>query len=171
MISYLIATKQDVKAIAHLHTLNWQQNYRDMLSKNYLDNLVADERLEVWTKRFENISDNPHVIVAKENNRLVGFVCLYKDYDPQYGTLLDNLHVSNTMQGKGIGKQLLLLGKEWTKQQSPQKGMFLWVFESNHAAIKFYERMGGQFIETIPYPLMDGSGLSGRTSRFYWKTA
>jgi len=45
--------EKDISGIANLHALSWQENYNEVLSKNYLEHKVLDERLGVWTKALE----------------------------------------------------------------------------------------------------------------------
>ncbi|MEM6317802.1 MAG: GNAT family N-acetyltransferase [Bacteroidota bacterium] len=168
MISYQSATTNDLTAIAALHAKSWQENYRGILTDTYLDDKVEQERLSIWSKRFQQPSDNQYVLAAKENGKLVGFTCLYGGDCDQYGTLLDNIHVAQSEKGKGIGQQLMTLAGKWAATHYPNQGLYLWVFASNEKAKGFYTKLGGQLVETVPYPLMDGSGQSGLTSRFYW---
>lgn len=169
MISYQTSIAEDLKGIALLHTQSWQYHYRGILSDEYLDFQIGEERMAVWTKRFREPKQNQHIITAKEGTTLCGFSCLFDEQHPQYGTYLDNLHVHVNYQRRGIGKKLIQLSREWCRQQNPRQGMYLWVFAANHDAIRFYESVGGQFIETTSLELMDGSGGYADTTRFYWE--
>ena len=67
----------DHAAIAKLHAENWQQYYRGILSDNYLDNEVDEDRFDTWYKRLESPVQNQQVIVAVINNKIVGFSCVF----------------------------------------------------------------------------------------------
>ena len=168
MLSYQIANPKDTAAIALLHAQSWQQNYKGILSEDYLNNKVKKERLEIWKKRFSNPPDNQHIITAKDGEKLCGFICLYCGDDPIYGTLLDNLHISKYWKRKGIGRNLMKLAVQWINQQSEEEGMYLWFFEENINAAQFYKKMGGKKIEVISYKLMDESGYTNAV-RYYWE--
>ena len=169
MITYQSATKLDYTAIAALHAKSWQQNNRGILDDNFLDNLVKQERLEVWTERFKNLPDNQHIITAKEGNKLLGFTCLYGGKDKKYGTYLDNLHILKEAHGKGIGKALMKLAGQWSAKYYPNEGLHLLVFMANTPAIGFYERIGGKRMEIKAYDLGDGTGRMGDAGLYYWE--
>jgi ribosomal protein S18 acetylase RimI-like enzyme len=170
MLTYHPAQPTDFKAIAKLHANSWQNSYRNILSDDYLDNKVEAERLEVWTKRFKEATDNQHIITAKHNEQLCGFACIYTNDQAEYGSLIDNLHVAKAWQGNGIGKQLMLEAAKWLKQQNLEgKGMYLWVYDSNDAAKQFYERIGGQQIEVILEPYAIGGGERHPIARYFWE--
>jgi len=169
MITYQLAINSDCHHIATLHAKSWQQNNRGILDDNFLDNLVQKERLEVWTERFKNPTDNQHIITAKEGNKLVGFTCLYGGKHAKYGTYLDNLHVLKEAHGKGIGKTLMKLGGQWSTKHYPAQGLYLLVFMGNTPAIGFYERIGGKRMENKSYDLGDGTGREGDVGLYYWE--
>lgn len=144
------ATAQDAVAIAALHTLSWQVAYRGVFSDYYLDQEAAQERLQAWEARFANPPADLWVLLAEEEDTLLGFVCLTPQEEPAHGVMLDNLHVRAGQQGKGIGKKLLRRAHEWVKQQFPGQPMFLYVLQANTPAIAFYEAIGGQLETDVP---------------------
>ena len=166
MYIFSTATLADTSAIAAIHALNWQQNYRGAFSDDYLDHQAERERLEVWTKRLQQPNDHQHIITVKENGKLIGFSCLLGDDDPIYGTLLDNLHVGAGQKGKGIGQQLLKRSLEWSFQHYPQRPMYLWVLTQNVKGIRFYERLGGECKETAIHH--SPTGLEVPVYRYVW---
>ena len=157
MINYRIANKKDVENIARLHTINWQQYYYKALSSNYLNKEAASERLILWKARLENSNPNQHVILAEENNQLIGFACTFLKKDPIYGALLDNLHVYKKHQGKGIGKELMKRSVNWVYGKGPTSKYYLWVLAINKPAYQFYIKLGGEERETVSYKMPDGN--------------
>ena len=99
--------------------------------------------------RLNNPSANQIIFVAELDEEICGFACAFLDYDPLYGTLLDNLHVLGTVKGKGIGKHLMGLVAFEAARNNPNGKMYLWVLENNLSAIGFYERLGGFNVETV----------------------
>ncbi|SFR62708.1 GNAT family N-acetyltransferase [Maribacter stanieri] len=163
------AAEVDVEKIATLHSVSWQQNYRDSFSDHFLDNLAFENRLIEWKKRFEHPSDNQFVFIAEEDGEFLGFMCAYFNHDVQYGTLLDNLHVSLNTQGKGIGTRLIAALAEEIVQRNGENGFYLWVLNTNIAAIKYYEKIGGVAIETV-----ESNDIGDKTFlkiRYYWQNA
>lgn len=168
MLVFRPATEKDIKGIAALHTKSWRQNYRGALSDKFLDHEAQAERLNVWESRLKKSSPNQHVIVAEYVNEIVGFVCLFFNQSKEYGTLLDNLHVSATMQRKGIGYRLMNLAAKEIQHYLSDSNMYLWVLEQNLKAIEFYEALGGEKVETVEE--MDIGDRPVIKSRYYWKS-
>lgn len=143
MLVFRKATISDISAIAELHAISWQQNYRGAFSDTYLDKEALDDRMEVWADRLTNPATNQFVCVAEHDNSIVGFVCAFFNDSDAYGTLLDNLHVSSAMKGKGIGKQLMGVVADKINLGYAEKGMYLWVLAQNLGACDFYKALGG----------------------------
>lgn len=138
------ASKQDIAAIAALHALSWQQNYHEVLSKQYLKDKVLDDRLSIWTARLTEPAEDQYVLVAENEGTLCGFICLYANKHNEYGTLIDNLHVHSDVKGKGIGTLLLNAGMSWAAQRHKEAGMYLEVLAPNVKAIAFYQARGAK---------------------------
>lgn len=168
MLVFRSAAEEDIEGIATLHARSWQQNYRGAMSDDFLDNQAPAERLKVWGSRLKKEAANQLVIVAETNQEIVGFVCVLFDQNKEYGALLDNLHVSSFLQGRGIGRQLMHLAAKEIEQKRPNSDMYLWVLEQNVSAIRFYEGLGGEKVETVEE--MDIGDRPIVKSRYYWKS-
>ena len=167
MIQYRIAKKSDAQSIAALHAESWQKHYRNVLSEKYLSGPILQERLEVWTKRLDHPKEEQYILIAEEDNQLIGFVCLYFKEEDKWGTLLDNLHVTFEKKGQGIGRQLWSKGLQWSFQKDANVPIHLWVFEKNTAAITAYESWKGQRVEKAIHHNPDGT--SAEALRYVWK--
>jgi ribosomal protein S18 acetylase RimI-like enzyme len=154
------ANEADAEAIARLHAASWRTAYRGALSDDYLDGRMETERIKVWQDRFEKPAENQYVAVAESQGRIVGFVCAYGGHDAQWGTFLDNLHVAPELKRQGIGRQLMSTLASWATRAYPGQGVYLWVLQSNAAAHRFYERMGGKDAGSDVWIPPDGSALS-----------
>jgi len=150
------ATAADSSAIAALHVASWQSAYRGLLSDAYLDGPAPAERAALWEQRFREPKPNQHVIVAEADGRLTGFACAFGADDPQWGTLLDNLHVAPDLKGRGLGKALLRAIAEWCAASHPGVPLHLWVLEGNERAIRFYEALGGRRADRTTWTAPDG---------------
>lgn len=155
MITFQIATAADTAVIAGLHTRSWQQHYRGIYSDQYLDEDIAAERLAVWTERMEHPKPNQHVILATDVGQPCGFACTYLDHDPEWGSLLDNLHVAFAWKGHGLGRELMRRSAEWVNGQKPGSCFHLYVLADNTPAMHMYEHVGGKRMKTelhtVPY--------------------
>lgn len=142
------ALPSDVAAVAELHTDSWRNTYRGILSDHFLDHEIFENRLAHWRKRLSDRQPSTQlVLLAEEPGKLIGFTCVFLDADPQWGALLDNLHVRFDAQGHGVGRQLMSHAVAWIFKKRPVSGLYLWLFEGNHQGRAFYERLGGNPVE------------------------
>lgn len=142
------ASPSDAAAVAELHSENWRNTYRGILSNYFLNHEIFENRLAHWRKRLSDRQPGRQlVLLAEEPGQLFGFACVFLDGDPPWGALLDNLHVRVDVQGRGLGRRLLSAAVSWVLQQRPDSGLYLWLFEGNHQARRFYERLGGIPVE------------------------
>jgi GNAT superfamily N-acetyltransferase len=147
-------TPVDTEIVAALHTASWQRAYRGILTDAYLDTDLRGERETVWRSKLHE--DNGLGWLAFMHNEPVGFVFVRANPDPEYGTLVDNLHVLSTHQGGGIGRRLLHTVGEWAQVHHAHAAVHLWVFAANTAARGFYARVGGREVELIDKLASDG---------------
>ena len=168
-MNYRPATYSDHQSIAHLHARSWQENYRGIWSDEYLDHQVSQDRLNVWQNRLQNPPENQHIILAEKDNLLCGFTCVYVNDDPQWGALIDNLHVIASQKGHGIGKQLMKEAAQWIHSQCPDSPFYLWVFEKNYSARKFYDAVGGK--PQAPELHLNSDGSQALVIRYAWENA
>ena len=167
MIIYREATKDDIEKIASLHAKSWQRHYRGVLLDEFLDNHVYNDRLKVWNERLTNPQMNQYILVAEDDSILCGLACVFTNYDPIWGALLDNLHVVSEYKGRGIGAKLLKSAAKWAYIRNPDTYFYLWVYEKNVAARRFYESMGGvnQELASTENP----GGGHAQICRYVWK--
>ena len=157
MFTVRAATLQDQDAIAHLHAQNWQSIYQGQLTQAYLDNDVFDERLALWQQRFNQPTPNQHILVACDGTHIAGFICLYLDLHTQWGSIVDNLHISQHHKGQGLGGMLLTQAAALIQQHAQSTGMYLEVLAANHKAQAFYQHMGGENIHAQQWVAPEGS--------------
>ena len=148
-MEYRRATASDAEGIAALHTDSWRRHYRGAYSDAFLDGPVVADRLEVWTERLAHANRGACTIVAEMRGAVVGFAHTVFDNDPEYGSLVDNLHVRFEWKGQGVGTQLLSETASAVVHRDPSDGLFLWVLKANTAAQAFYAARGGVRSEEI----------------------
>jgi ribosomal protein S18 acetylase RimI-like enzyme len=143
-VEYRQANASDAEAIAALHARSWRETYRGAYKEAFLDGDLVGERLAVWRERLDRPAGNQFVLLALKGETLIGFVCAYGADDPQWGSLIDNLHVAQEAKGAGVGAALMRQAGAWLGARYADAGAFLWVLETNSPAIRFYERLGGR---------------------------
>ena len=166
MIELRDAQFLDYAAVSKLHSESWRQNYRGILSDNFLDFEVEKVHSDIWIKRFQSPGKSQQITVATLNHNIVGFSCLLLDDDSFFGSLLDNLHVLTNDQKTGIGKLLMQNCARIIYEKRGNKNMYLWVYELNKNARNFYERLGGTKYETIEKQNIDGT--KAQACRYIW---
>ncbi len=143
-----VATEHDIPLIAAVHAQSWRDSYRGIFPDEFLEDLVDQDRLIEWQRRIHYPKPNQHVIVATQDNQILGFICLYGNESEQWGCFIDNLHVAKEAQGTGVGKQLMQSAAQWASDTSEHKGLYLEVLEDNFKARKFYLALGAHHQET-----------------------
>jgi ribosomal protein S18 acetylase RimI-like enzyme len=162
------ATPSDCHAIAALHARSWQSTYREILSNDYLDHHVADDRKDLWEARFTKFDQRQHhVAVAQSDDAIVGFVCVLLDEEPEYGALLDNLHVAPERQRGGVGRRLMTSAAHWVAAMQPDWAMHLWVYEQNTKTVAFYRSAGGTDVDRRV--IVTPAGNRAAVLRFEWR--
>ena len=122
--------------------------------------MIAHPRETVLPFVREVLLPDFEVWVAVAERRLVGFLALMA---PDH---LGHLYLERAHTGHGLGSRLVELAKE----RFPG-GLRLWAFESNEAAVRFYERHGfvavdrtdGDNEERAPDVLMVWPGQAAQT--------
>jgi len=84
MIRYREATYEDAITIATLHAESWRVTYRGSYRDEYLDGPVFQDGIDVWERRLSTPSANQFVVLAEEEDLVVGFACAYGHDDEQW---------------------------------------------------------------------------------------
>ena len=86
---------------------------------------------------------------AASPKQIIGFAFTRLDENPIWGSLLDNLHVRENMQGNGIGLKLIKAAADWVLSKNPNADFYLWVLEDNHKSRAFYKKCGAEEAEFV----------------------
>ncbi|WP_255989476.1 GNAT family N-acetyltransferase [Chitinolyticbacter albus] len=142
-IRYREACAEDGTAIGLLHTQCWLGYSPD----RELANTIVSERLAIWRQRCTRHDPAMRLLLAESGDELVGFACALARRDPEFGSLLDNLHVAKAWQMQGIGSALLREVVTWSAELTPYDGLYLWLLPINRAAQTFYLRRGARELQ------------------------
>ena len=168
-VDYRTAIPADAKAVAALHADSWRRAYRGIYSDDFLGSGLDGERLAVWEARLSEPPANQYVLLAQDESRLAGFICGYADDDEQWGSLVDNLHVSIDYRRTGIATELMRRAARWFESNAQTAAVYLWVLEDNAPARRFYEALGAAHPETVTRDLQPGH--PGNICRYVWPDA
>ncbi|MCB1887469.1 MAG: GNAT family N-acetyltransferase [Rhodocyclaceae bacterium] len=161
------ARESDADPIAKLHADSWRNSARGVMSDAYLDDQVYEDRRQVWRSRLSEAGSDYLTLVAVQRDGLHGFICFKLGADPQWGTLLDNLHVDPGLCGRGMGESLMRVGVTQIEQLRAGEPLYLLVLAANERAQRFYERLGGRREGMVDMPLPEG-GRTAPAVRFVW---
>ena len=141
------AAAEDAEAVAALHADSWRRHYRGAYSDLFLDGDVYGDRLRIWPQRLAAQDGSTVTILAEDaDGALIGFAHVVFDDDPQWGSLLDNLHVAYQHKRRGIGRRLMAEVEREVVAHG-RGGFYLWVLEQNVQARAFDDAMGGRRVE------------------------
>jgi ribosomal protein S18 acetylase RimI-like enzyme len=164
---YRQARHGDQAQIAHLHADSWRRTYRGLFTDRFLDHEAEADRLQAWAQRLAFAPANQAVYVAERNGEVHGFICVYGLEDPQWGSLVDNLHIAHSAKRQGLGRNLVAQAFTWLAQHYADTGVYLWVMETNQAARCFYEKLGAKNAGVIDKANPVGGGTA-RNCRYVW---
>lgn len=136
------AEPKDAEAIARLHADSWRRHYRGAYSDAFLDGDVGADRLQVWRERLAARDRTTATLMAEDDGVFVGFVHVVFDEDPEWGSLVENLHVVWERKRVGVGAQLIAAAAALVLKRGSSP-LYLWVLEQNTAAQAFYNACGG----------------------------
>ncbi|WP_225318002.1 GNAT family N-acetyltransferase [Flavobacterium luteum] len=143
MIILSEATTKDIITIQEIAKITWSHTYGEILSKAQiaymLDLFYSDEMLH------KNLESNHHFILAKEEEKSLGFASYEHHYQNKHQTRLHKLYVLPQAQKRGVG-QLLIETIENKSKAKNDLSISLNV-NRNNCAYLFYKKMGFQIVE------------------------
>ena len=125
----------DLPQIAKIHIESWRNSYSNVLPADFLKGPLEQTLKRHWE---EVEVRNDDIILIAEEDELLGFIVVWCRPIP----FIDNLHVKPIHRSKRVGSALLKTAAESLLKRKQMTG-YLWVFESNNDAIRFYEKHGG----------------------------
>ena len=142
------ATPDDRAAIRDLHTRSWRENYAHALPEGLLDARIDRIMADKWGARDFAAPD--FGLIAEEAGTPLGFVYVLTEQNPP---LIDNLHVAQAMQSRGIGAALLSAAFDRLRALGHDTAV-LGVLSDNERGVAFYTRMGGEEVDPVPETLL-----------------
>lgn len=135
------ATMDEAETLADLHVRCWRETYAGIMPASYLDNLKAEDRVEMWRERLAM----PDRFIRVAGAQPCGFVIS----GPRRASMPDHadgeiysIYLLQSAQGQGLGKDLFAAAqRDWLDRSG--QALQLSVAAANAGARGFYERMGG----------------------------
>ncbi|MCY3544931.1 MAG: GNAT family N-acetyltransferase [Chloroflexi bacterium] len=145
------ATLPDTTGIARIHVDSWRSSYADVVPEEILSGLSYDERETLWDSILNPLRTDVHCFVAETPlNGIVGFACggTARENSLGYEGEIYSIYLLQEYQGMGLGRRLLISVAERLLDDA-KSSFFLWVFEENHSARRFYESLGGELADRM----------------------
>ena len=135
----------DIYTVCHISC--FQSAYKGIVPDEYLDNMSAEkeQRFERYKKTLTDPGDCEYYCVMHEE-RMIGWLIINKSHDEDKTGICEiwAIYLMEEFWGKGYGKEMLDFAINELKRVEP-KEIFLWVFEENNRARRFYEKYGFGF--------------------------
>jgi GNAT superfamily N-acetyltransferase len=144
MAEIRIITEDDIDAVAELTVRTWRSAYAGIVPPESL--AALDPREAAERRRSRPIPPGGVTLVAIEDGEIIGMATsgplrvTREKNDDAHGELYA-LYIDPGHQGAGTGRLLISASREHLRRAG-FPDMLLWVFEENHRARGFYERMG-----------------------------
>ena len=139
----------DAGAIARVHVDTWRTAYAGILPAEFLAGLSYAEREQMWKRALTADRPATSMLVAETHGcKIVGFAygAPEREGNPLYHGELFAIYVLQGHQRSGVGRRLFsAMARHFISQDIDS--MLLWVLEDNHPARRFYELMGGEYVE------------------------
>lgn len=138
------ATLKEAPYIAKVQVSSWKSTYRGIVPDRFLDAMLPEERIDGWKERLQR----GNVFVAESGGTIIGFAVGGPERSGKYKAYAGELYaiyILQEFQGEGLGKRLVHAVMEDLLEQG-LTSMLVWVLEEN-AARKFYEKMGGTYVD------------------------
>ena len=136
---YLINNKsEEIKSISKIYVDSWKVTYHNLVSEDYLDSLNYLDAEKKWTEFLNN--QNNFIFVAKQNDKIIGFVAGCIDDKNLEGELYA-LYVELSLKNSGVGSKLLGTFFDYIKEKNMAKAI-VWAMSKNKNAISYYKHKG-----------------------------
>lgn len=133
-LTFRTPSRADIDAITAFHTACWREAYVGVVPQDYLDSDAAEERQRLWAEHM--LASDHDLLLAEEDGAIVGVAGWgHGSWLHVTGLELKSLYVSASQRGTGLASDLL-------HRAIGDAPAFLWIYEGNDRAHRFYERHG-----------------------------
>lgn len=139
--------KSDCRIVANIVTISWNETYKGIVSKDFLEGLYNNEEMRIQSL-IDNFDDDcKHQFVLEVNGKVVGFInvgsCDNNEFN-NYGEVYA-IYLINEYKGNGYGRVLWNAGVKELKLMGFDK--FVVGCLENNPTNDFYRHLGGRFIK------------------------
>ncbi len=154
IISYRQLNKNDFKDVYNVAFEAWNFTYRDILTpediQEYVDKFYSQEAQNSYFTLIEK--GQMFFEVAEENENIIGFCNI--EIKGDYKAELLRIYLKPSYIGKGVGKQLLVHGKNFLIEKNVKK-LYCYIHPENKLGSEFYTKNGFIFMTKKRNELFD----------------
>lgn len=136
------AVQVDVHEIARIHVNSWKVAFAGLISERYINRHTYSSRVDEWSEIIKTNAET--VVVAENKGKMVGFMSYSAHFPFSKILTLNKLYLCPSVFGRKLGSQLM----SYLTNQAKALGIttiYLYVLDSNGAAIVFYSKQGFVF--------------------------
>lgn len=140
------ASLEDCNGLARVQVDSYRNAYANFFPKAYLDQFTYEEQEQDWRNWLEANTGDVLLVAEGDDQQIIGYVLARtrKDIFPGYDSEIIALHVGQSLQRHGVGKDLLG-GVTNTLIDRGCQSLMLWTLKDNTVR-KWYESIGGKVI-------------------------
>ena len=127
----------DISAIANILALCWKEAYGNFIPRGYMDKMRTDR----WEETFRQRENRVYILWEEGRYCGVACACMIREGDMAGWGEIVSLYVLPECWGRGYGKALLRFAMQALGEMGAGP-YYLWVFQKNANARRFYERQG-----------------------------
>lgn len=140
-----LANFADAPLLRDLSETTFRDTYTEYNSPENMEKHVA-KNFSLQQIEAELQDPANQYIICENGNDLIAFVKLVKDHstkglNEERVIEIERIYVLKTFHGQKLGKKLIDFCTDWAKAEG-FRVIWLGVWEHNHNALKFYEKMG-----------------------------
>ena len=136
------AIAEDAYDLAFCHISSWQSAYKGIVPDEYLEKMLI-EKDQLIERYRNNIKDTgyPEYFCVMYDGKIIGFIIINISFDNEKHNIGEiwAVYLIEEFRNMGYGKEMLKFSIEKLKNLESEE-IFLWVFEENIKARKFYEK-------------------------------
>lgn len=136
------ATLRDAKAIAELHNLALRESLKGLVAEDDIPVVTQEKRQAYWREAIEY--SEPHVQVALNGEKIVGFVGYDRSRDPKTPNTMGEIwaiYAAPDYWGLGVGLALWDAAREGLAEEGCTN-VSVWVPVGNERVVRFHELAG-----------------------------
>lgn len=146
-MDYLIrkVKTNDEEILAYIQTESWKVAFKNIISAEVLEECTnINDAKEMYKKILGENFGHGYILEVNEKPHAIAYWDKSREEDMPGVAEIICIHSLKDNWGKGYGTKLMERVLKDIKDTGYEK-VFLWVFEENHRAIKFYEAKGFDF--------------------------